>query len=47
MRDIKNYRPISLLFHMCKLFTRTLQKRTETFLDDNQPREQAAFRNGY
>ena len=47
MRDIKNYRPISLLSHMYKLFTRILQKRMERVLDENQPREQAGFRKGY
>ena len=47
MRDIKNYRPISLLSHMYKLFTQTLQKRMEKVLDENQPREQAGLRNGY
>ena len=46
-RDIKNYRPISLLSHMYKLFTRVLQKRMEHTLDTNQPREQAGFRKGY
>ena len=46
-RDIKNYRPISLLSHMYKLFTRVLQKRMENILDANQPREQAGFRKGY
>ena len=46
-RDIKIYRPISLLSHMYKLFTRTLQKRMERVLDENQPREQAGFRKGY
>ena len=46
-RDIKNYRPISLLPHMYKLFTRVLQKRMEKILDANQPREQAGFRKGF
>ncbi|GFN92475.1 RNA-directed DNA polymerase (reverse transcriptase) domain containing protein [Plakobranchus ocellatus] len=35
--DIKNYRPISLLSHSYKLFTRLLQKRMERILDENQP----------
>ena len=47
MRDIKNYRPISLLSHMYKLFTRILQNRMERVLDENQPRKQAGFRKGY
>ena len=47
MRDIQHYRPISLLSHMYKLFTRILQKRIEKVLDENQPREQASFRKGY
>ena len=42
--DIKNYRPISLLAHSYKLFTRLLQKRMEIVLDENQPRDQAGFR---
>ena len=42
-RDIKNYRPISLLSHMYKLFTRILQKWMERILDENQPREHAGF----
>ena len=32
---------------MYKLFTRVLQKRMESILDANQPREQAGFRKGY
>ena len=46
-RDFKNYKPISLLFHMYKLFTRILQKRMGRVLDENQPREQAGCRKGY
>ena len=44
MRGITNYRPISLLSHMYKLFTRILPQRMEKVLDENQPREQAGFR---
>ncbi|GFO00543.1 endonuclease-reverse transcriptase [Plakobranchus ocellatus] len=44
--DIKNYRPIRLLSHSYKLFTRLLQKRMERILDENQPRDQAGFRKG-
>ena len=46
-KDIKNYRPISLLSHSYKIFTRLLQARIERTLDENQPREQAGFRKGY
>ena len=46
-KDIKNYRPISLLSHSYKIFTRLLQTRIERTLDENQPREQADFRKGY
>jgi len=45
--DIKNYRPISLLSHAYKIFTRIIQNRIKRVLDKNQPREQAGFREGY
>ena len=47
VKDINNYRPISLLSHMCKLFTKVIKNRIEKQLDINQAREQAGFRSGY
>jgi endonuclease/exonuclease/phosphatase family metal-dependent hydrolase len=47
IKDINNYRPISLLSHMSKLFTKVIKNRIEKQLDLNQPREQAGFRSGY
>ena len=35
-KDIKNYRPISLLSHSYKLFTRLLQSRIERTLDETK-----------
>ena len=46
-RDIKNHRPVSLLSHTYKLFTRAIQNRMEKVLDENQPREQAGCRKKY
>ena len=46
-KGMKNYRPISLLPHSYKIFTRLLQTRIERILDENQPREQAGLRKSY
>jgi hypothetical protein len=43
-KDLKNYRPITLMSTFYKLFTRILGNRVEQTLDENQPREQAGFR---
>ncbi|EYC21713.1 hypothetical protein Y032_0018g3494 [Ancylostoma ceylanicum] len=42
--DIRNYRPITLLSHLYKIFMRVIYARMERTLDDNMPREQAGFR---
>ena len=46
-KDIKNYRPISLLPILYKVFTRILTTRLSTTLDQAQPIEQAGFRTGF
>ena len=40
-KDINNYRPISLLSHSYKIFTRLSQTRIKRTPGENQPREQA------
>jgi DNA-dependent RNA polymerase auxiliary subunit epsilon len=44
---LKNYRPISLLSHVYKLFSRVITNRLARRLNDIQPPEQAGFRSGY
>ncbi|XP_045460954.1 uncharacterized protein LOC123671253 [Harmonia axyridis] len=45
--ELENYRPISLLSHLYKLFSRIITKRLENKLDFYQPIEQAGFRRGF
>lgn len=46
-KDISNYRPISLLPTLYKLFSSIIEKRIGQVLDSKQPIEQAGFRKGY
>ena len=45
--NIGNYRPISLISHISKLFTKVIKNRIKKQLDANQSREQAGFRQVY
>ncbi|XP_026507373.1 uncharacterized protein LOC113406470 [Terrapene carolina triunguis] len=45
--NLKNYRPICLLLHIYKLFTKIITNQLSRNLDEQQPREQAGFRRNY
>ena len=47
MKNLKSYRPISLLSIVYKLFTKVFTHRISAMLDSNQPKEQAGFQSGY
>lgn len=46
-KQITNYRPISLLSSLYKLFASTLLRRITRTVDENQPVEQAGFMRGF
>jgi hypothetical protein len=45
--EIGNYRPISLIPHLCKLFMKVLMFRIGDVLNKEQPPEQAGFRSNF
>lgn len=47
IKNLDNYRPISLLSQLYKTFTRIISNRITGKIDPQQPREQAGFRSGF
>ncbi|GBP13562.1 LINE-1 retrotransposable element ORF2 protein [Eumeta japonica] len=45
--DIGNYRPISLMSNIYKIFFKIILNRISNTLDENQPKEQAGFRKNF
>lgn len=45
--DLGNYRPISLMSNIYKIFSKIILNRLTKTLDEHQPREQAGFRKSY
>ena len=45
--DINNYRPITLSTALSKIFSKLIESRVRTQLNQQQPREQAGFRKNY
>lgn len=45
--NLNNYRPISLMSNLYKLFSKVITRRLTKPLDENQPNEQAGFRSGF
>ncbi|XP_045774255.1 uncharacterized protein LOC123873453 [Maniola jurtina] len=46
-KDVQNYRPISLMCSLYKLFSSCLLSKISDQIDLNQPKEQAGFRKGF
>ena len=46
-KELGNYRPITLLSVIYKVFSKIITNRLTQTLDENQPREQAGFRSGF
>ncbi|NNK28772.1 MAG: reverse transcriptase family protein, partial [Flavobacteriaceae bacterium] len=46
-KDLKNYRPISLLSHVYKILMKIITRRIEKKIEEAQTRDQAGFRKSY